>query len=443
MRALRIVVASLLAFHLSGLPAASQDVQPDLPGPPAQTPSPEKLLGSADEILKIDSKLRELSVLRPVDKGIATREEIEKFVKDSFSEEYTAEETRAAEIVLKRLGLAPRDFRYRDFMVRLLTEQVAGFYDVRRAKFFIAAWLPEELQRPTMAHELTHALQDQHFGGKRISARVPGNDDATLAHAAVIEGDAIAVMVDYMLQPMAMRFSDLPSFGDLPGLSNLLEGESNALLAQAPAYIRDSVLFPYMAGLDFIKAVKGGRGWAAVDRVYADLPVSTEQILHPEKYTTKRDAPSEITFASGEASLPAGWRETYRDVVGEFGWRELFKQALTPEAAAVAAAGWDGDQVVLVENVAGSAVMLILSAWDSDLDAAEFADGYGKSVTLARPEANRVIGRSEEVLRWNDGSDRVVLLRKGRSVFIADGPATVVTDGWVSALFKRASIRYR
>jgi hypothetical protein len=126
------------------------------------------IISATDAVLKETSDLRELSILKDVKSGAQSRAEIERMIIKNLDEESSPAEIHATEVVLKAFGLAPADFEYRPFLIRLLTEQVAGYYDPKVQQFYLADWIELEGQKPVMAHELTHALQDQHFNLRRF-----------------------------------------------------------------------------------------------------------------------------------------------------------------------------------------------------------------------------------------------------------------------------------
>ena len=156
------------------------------------------LIAATEEVLKETSTLRQLSVLRSVPSSALSRAEIERAVIKNLDEDTSPADMHAAEVTLKKLGLAPADFEYRPLMIRLLTEQVAGYYEPKTRQFHLADWIDTEGQRPVMAHELTHALQDQHFDLRRFEHWPKGDSDAELAAHALIEGDATLAMVMYV-----------------------------------------------------------------------------------------------------------------------------------------------------------------------------------------------------------------------------------------------------
>src|SRR5439155_19012222 len=164
----------------------------------------EALLAAADEIIRQVSALRGLKAKGPLARGVLSRDAIGQKLKERLAKEYTPEEVRGEARVLKRLGLLPPDADYEKLILDLLMEQVAGFYDPFAAKLYIADWLPLEMQRPALAHEIEHSLQDQHFDLKRFASPIKDDGDKQLAHSALVEGDATAVMLEFQAQSMGL-----------------------------------------------------------------------------------------------------------------------------------------------------------------------------------------------------------------------------------------------
>src|SRR5215471_7995000 len=245
------------------------------------------LIAATQDVLKETSDLRQLSILRAVQSSTQSRGEIERAVIKNLDEDTSSADTHAAEITMKKLGLAPADFHYRALMIRVLTEQVAGYYEPKTRQFHLADWIDVDGQRPVMSHELTHALQDQHFDLRRFEHWPKADSDAELAAHALIEGDATLAMVMYITSnPMrALTF--------LKSLSGM--GVETKELDQAPRVLRESLLFPYQEGLNWTRALYKEGGWQEVSQAFTTLPQSTEQILHPEKYFA-HEAPVKVTL---------------------------------------------------------------------------------------------------------------------------------------------------
>jgi hypothetical protein len=261
------------------------------PGPQTQATTAAArnaaLITATAEVLKETSEIRQLPVLRQVQSSTQSRAEIERMLIKNLDEETTPAQLHATEVTLKKLGLAPPDFNYRELMLRLLTEQVAGYYDPKMREFHLADWIDLDGQKPVIAHELTHALQDQHFDLRRFTHWPKGDSDAELAAHALIEGDATLAMSYYVLRDPLRALAFLKSMG--------ASGMASDELDKAPRALRESLLFPYQNGLIWTRRLKGEGDWARVSKAFTDLPQSTEQILHPEKYFS-RDAPVKVTL---------------------------------------------------------------------------------------------------------------------------------------------------
>jgi hypothetical protein len=358
--------------------------------------SPESdILKATDEILTHVVKLRGLEPTGPISKGVRSREEISQFLNERVREEYTAADLEAEGKVLRILGLLPDSLQYKEFMLELLTEQVGGYYDPDKKTLFLARWLPLDQQKPVMAHELTHALQDQHFNVGRVMTadRRSQNDDKALAHQAIFEGDGMAVMLDYLLEPTGRNFSQLPDLVFVMRAQFALMDSQFKVFAQAPGFIKETLLFPYGYGAAFLQKVRAKQPWSAVDAIYHDLPSSTEQILHPERYFGTRDEPRTVQIEDPSSRLGEGWHTTYRNVLGEFQLSVVLGAGSgnTEEQARRAAAGWGGDQLILVESGTRSFVVLS-TVWDSQEDAGEFFDAVGAWLSKRFPKASRTDG---------------------------------------------------
>jgi hypothetical protein len=252
------------------------------------------LIAATRDVLKETSEIRQLSILRPVQSSTQSRAEIERMIMKNLDEETTPADMHADEVILKKLGLAPPDFQYRALMVRMLTEQVAGYYDPKTREFHLADWIDLDGQRPIMAHELTHALQDQHFNLRRFEHWPKGDADAELAAHALIEGDATLAMVLYVANNPLRALLFLKSLGSASMSSEELD--------KAPRALRESLLFPYQEGMNWTRILYKQGGWNAVSQAFTTLPQSTEQILHADKYFI-HEAPVKVTLPDITALL--------------------------------------------------------------------------------------------------------------------------------------------
>ena len=230
------------------------------------------IVATTAAVLKETSDLRELPILRPVKSGAQSRPEIERMIIKNLDEETTPAEMHATEVALKKFGLVPSDCQYRPFVIKLLSEQVAGYYDPKAQQFYLADWIELEGQKPVMAHELTHALQDQHFNLRRFENWPKGDSDAELAAHALIEGDATLAMTLYMAKNPLVALAFIRSLG--------AEGMSSEQFKQAPRALRESLVFPYEQGYEWATQLYKSGGWTLISKAFKKLPQSSEQILH-------------------------------------------------------------------------------------------------------------------------------------------------------------------
>ena len=263
------------------------------------------LVAATNDVLKETSDIRQLSILHPVQSSTQSRAEIERMVIKNLEQDTTPAEMHADEIMLKRLGLVPEDFQYGALIIRLLTEQVAGYYDPKTQQFHLADWIDLDGQKPIMAHELTHALQDQHFDLRRFEHWPKGNSDAELAVHALIEGDATLVMAQYISNNPLRALAFLKSLGTT--------GMATAELQKSPRAVRETLLFPYQEGLGWTRTLYREGGWDRVSKAFNQLPQSTEQILHSEKYFA-HEAPVKVTLPDIARLLNSSERAAVRSV---------------------------------------------------------------------------------------------------------------------------------
>ena len=413
---MRLAICTLALGLAAGLAAVHTATTASADEIGAQTPA-QLLTSAADEILRQVVALRGLSSRSKVQRGVLSRTQIGAKLRERVDEEYTAAEVSAETRVLRRLGLLPVGLDYKKLLIDLLMEQVAGFYDPKLKRLYIADWLPLDMQRPAIAHELEHALQDQHFDLLALTKPIKDDGDRQLAHAALVEGDGTAVMLELQAQSMRLPVEQLPDLVSQLG-EQLLHGAPGQTPAfdGAPTYVRDTLIFPYLEGLRFVMALRRGKPWSRIDAAFKQPPSSTEQILHPDRYLS-HDEPVLIDAAPLAQLAPR--KEIRRDVMGELGLRILFRTRLPEPQADAAAAGWGGDRLVAYASDDRPVPVLVdRSAWDTELDAKEafdaFAALFGK-ITGAKAAATetsaRYVDTNGEVWRVERrGADLVVLL---------------------------------
>ncbi len=366
-------------------PTALPAAKPTAATPPATAPPASaqpkldnvEFVATADEVLQQISEITGLKQLMPLNKTLRSRDEIRAYVIREMDDEKNPAERYGETKSAQAFGLIPNGFDLDTFMVDLLTEQIAGLYDPKAREFYIADWIPLEDQRMVMAHELTHALQDQHFQIETWVKAVRPNDDAELAREAVLEGSAMAAMIDYLLKGTGRKVEDLPEIDPSVFAGDL---SKTPKLQQAPQFLKDALTFPYFAGLTFSAAVLKPAGWNGLSAVFIKPPLSTQQIMHPALYKLGR-APAAVTIPSVEKLLGSDWAKIDENVMGEFGWKEILKQFLDEDRAKPVAAAWEGDRYILYEQKKTKKLILVARLrLDSEDHAGRFFGEYSEAL---------------------------------------------------------------
>lgn len=293
-----------------------------------------------------------------------TKDEVRSYLEQRFTEDLPAVELDGMERVYKRFGLLPESMQLRQFMLDLLTEQVAGYYDPRTKVLYVVEGGDEEITGITISHELVHALQDQHFNLDSMQSARDDNDRA-MAGQAVVEGQATLEQITSMIGGGNLAAALPGGWERVRQMIRDMQG-TMPIFASAPVILQETLLFPYLSGAEFMRAFKDRKGG---ESPFGQMPTSTEQMLHSEKYFGSRDEPTTVTLPR-----PATGTVVYSNNLGEFETRILLFEYLRDQASAVrGAAGWDGDQYVLIDTPNGEALAWV-TVWDSSIDAAEFFD---------------------------------------------------------------------
>lgn len=383
----------------------------------------QNLVNQAGTIANKVALLRGLPLKRPIVRGVMTKPAIKARILKIMKQEYTPAELDAEALSMKRFGLLPESTDYVKMMVNLLTDQIAGFYDHREKKLYIAGWMQSGSEM-VMAHEIDHALQDQHFDLKQFMNLDRREGDALSARQALIEGDGVALMLEYQLASVGQP----PPWGNtmiMAVLRKSMSSGSNSMPG-IPLSIREGLLFPYTAGLDFVAHFRKQHPWSKIDAIFAKPPLSTEQILHPQKYS-QNEQPHKVKLVTPQTSV-VGYTERVSNVQGELGLR-LFLQShgVSETKASIAAAGWGGDRMAVFAKKAhkGSSsrgtIGVSLTSWDSENDAME----YYEALEHALPHWSKSQkSLAPTWLQFNMGSDTIFAQRKASRVLLVIAPKT-------------------
>ncbi len=408
----------------------------------------QELFRSVDEILQFASRDTGLPIKQTVKRQLTSRDAVTAFLQKSLSEDKDAKRLQRSELVLKKFGLLPRDFDFQRFLIALLREQVAGYYDPRTKTVNLLDWISAPQQRPVMAHELTHALQDQSFNlkkwmktsdiddAKRPTSADIQNDELSSSRQSVVEGQATAVLVDYMLAPMGRSLQDSPDVVAAVRDGMLNGGDESVELRRAPEFIRESLTFPYRYGLDFVVAcLKAGGKQKAFAGMFTNPPTSTRQIMEPQ------------TYLSGEHIDPMpvpDFKEVFKNyerfdigAIGEFDVAVLLQQYAGNEVSHRLYPHWRGGYYYAGRpkgNPGAPLVLLYASRWSGPESAADFAAVYAKDLAKRYKELKSADGTKIDDLQtltgnhsWTTEEGKVVIEVKDSTVLITEGldPSTI------------------
>ncbi len=380
---------------------ASSDAKPPAPQAYPETrisaKEAEELFQQVDEILKFASDDTGLPIKKEVKRRLTSRNEVEAYLQKNMAEDKDAQRLSRSQLVLKKFGLLPRDFDLQTFLVALLKEQVAGYYDPKTKTVNLLDWVGIEQQKPVMAHELTHALQDQSFGlekwmkegdvdldtKKEITSDDIERDETTTARQAVIEGQAMATLVDYMLAPAGQTVKDSPQVVEALKQGMLTGTPDSVQFHNAPIFLKEALTFPYRYGLDFEAAllVKGGKT-RAFYLTLINPPHNTRQIMEPQTYLAGEQIPP-MPLPDFKKDL-ANYDRFDVGAMGEFDVAVLIDQYAGEDVSHGLYPEWRGGYYYAARpkgDPASPLGLLYVSRWSSPQKASEFATIYAKALS--------------------------------------------------------------
>ena len=398
----------------------------------------EELFRSVDEILAALSKETGYPIKHEVKRRLTSRDEVAAYITKHMSEDEDAQRLRRSEAVLKKFGLLPRDFDMETFLVAMLREQVAGYYDPKTKTVNLLDWVDAEQQRPVMAHELTHALQDQSFdlekwmragevdlaAKKQPSPADIANDETIAARQAVVEGQATVTLLDYLLTPTGQSVTTAPQLVEAMKAGMVAGTPDSYEFRKAPIYLRQAMLFGYLYGLDFtIALLKAGGKQKAFEGAFLNPPQSTRQIMQPE------------TYLAGEKIDPVPLPDFDRDfknyerfdigAIGEFDVAVMIEQYAGEEVSKKLYPHWRGGYYYAVRPKGKESAplgLLYVSRWSDAATAGEFADVYAKAlgVRYKKLEAVEKGGAEGVAMTWVTDEGNVVITRRANTVVVSE-----------------------
>jgi hypothetical protein len=376
-------VATKTSSPLQATPTPTPTIEQSTPTRRPTSVLPAEWVREMDKIQQQVIELRGLQPSGDFTRDVLTPAELRENMIRDFNKDNPPEDMRNLVIEQSTLGLLEPGFDLTTFYIDLLSEQVAGYYDNETKEMFVIGEQFGGEEHLTYSHEYDHALQDQNYDtqndlqiNKESCERDPERCSAV---RALQEGDATLVYMSWVTQyATAQDYLDILKFTtDL----------KMPVYDSAPEYLKEDLMFPYTNGLAFVEYLFDKGGWAAVNAAYADVPVSTEQIMHPERYPD--DKPVMVELADFTSALGDGWQEIDRSVMGEwFTYLILAKgldssYRLDASTASSAAEGWGGDAYVAYYNEQSSQAVMVLSySWDTLSDADEYTSALVQYGTL-------------------------------------------------------------
>ncbi len=414
----------------------------------------EELFRDVDTILDFASKDTSLPKKHDVKRRLANRDEVVSYLKKNMAEDKDVQRLRRTELVLKKFGLLPKDFDLQTFLVSLLEEQVAGYYDSKTKTVNLLDWVAPDLQRPVLAHELTHALQDQSFSldkwlkkgqedldtKKDLTAADITKDENSEARQAVVEGQAMVVLVDYMLAPMHRTVTDSPEVVQMLNEGMAAGTADSVQYKNAPIFMKEALTFPYRYGVEFEAALLRAGKEKAFAATFQNPPHTTREIMEPQ------------TYLAGEHIAPLAlpdFKHIFKDydrfdvgAIGEFDVAVLAEQYAGEDTAHEIYPNWRGGYYYSVHpkgNPSAALGLVFVSKWVSAKSAAQFAAIYARGMQQrykkaeARPDSNlpadlKTLSGLSGDHTWTTEDGAVVIDVKNDNVLVTESLDPSITD---------------
>ena len=422
----------------------------------------QQLFRDVDTILEFASNDTSLPIKHEVKRRLTSRDEVVSYLKKNMAEDKDVQRLRRTELVLKKFGLLPKDFDLQTFLVSLLEEQVAGYYDAKTKTVNLLDWVLPDLQRPVLAHELTHALQDQSFGldkwlkkgtedldtKKDLKPDDITKDENSEARQAVVEGQAMVVLVDYMLAPLHRTVANSPEVVDTLNADMAAGTADSKIYQNAPVFMKEALTFPYRYGVEFEAELLREQGKdKAFAMTFANPPRTSREIMEPQ------------TYIAGEHLAPLSlpdFKHIFKDydrfdigAIGEFDVAVLAEQYAGLEASKRIYPNWRGGYYYSVHpkgNAAAPLQLVFVSKWATPKAADQFAAIYARGMqqryknVKAPADTNlpadlkdlRTLGGDHS---WTTEEGAVVIDVKADTVLVTESLDPAITNQFREAVF--------
>ena len=413
----------------------------------------KELFRSVDSILQFVSQDTGLPIKHKVKRKLITRGQVEKYVEKRMKDDKDAQRLERSQLVLKKFGLIPQNYDLHAEFLKLLSEQVAAYYDSKTKTVNLLDWVQPELQRPVLAHELTHALQDQSVNLEKWSLAGAPNDnplpdqqeqvveEAQAARQNVTEGQAMMTMFDYTLAPAGLSVLKAPEIVNAMR-ADMADPKDSPVLESAPVFLRESLMMPYTFGLDFVRTVltKDGKG-AAYMGMLERPPVDTLQIMDPDTYLQRQVLPP-LTIPDLDKVIAPAYERYDFGGMGAFDVYLLAKQYAPTTDAKRYYSHWRGGYYLAARAKTApkdQIALIYLSRWDSPEAAEAFERLYSSYVPtryhLEDVGAMADGGPIDPKIEWNlDAKGKVFLETHGSDLLIMEGLDDATMDRVIAAL---------
>ena len=453
-----LLAVALLAAYVSAAQTTAEPQQQQAKPPsefkvqplPQQKLTPKQaaeLFKSADEILQFVSKDTGLPIKHKVTCELASRDEVVRYVTQKMAEDEDTQRLERAAVSLKKFGLLPRDFELRPYLLALLKEQVAGFYDSKTKKLYLLDWVDPESQKAVLAHELTHALQDQNFdilkwaegsGKPKTDAEIIAHDEEASAKQAVIEGQAMITLLNYSLAPLGGSVLDSPQIVEAMK-AGMVTGGGSPIYDQAPLFMRQAIIFPYQHGMDFVRGVLVKRGRdAAFAGTMRNPPKNSRQIMMPETYVAGERLPA-MPLIEADKLVGKGYERYDFGGIGQFDIGVMIEEWAGEGRQLNVAPGWRGGYYWTGRKrgaMDGPVSMIFVTRWASETQASQFASAYTKAIPKRYAKASAVKEFGESRGEWTTEEGSVRLSVKGELVIAIEGFERDISDKIEQAVIK-------
>ena len=424
---------ALLAFGSIGLVWGQEELTPT----PVDSSS-SAVLDQADEVLKEVSRLAGLPPKTPVKKELKSRDFFSRYFLDLLQQQYPPEKKAALEKAYVFFGfLAPGTDLVESTQASML-KNVQGLYDPEAKTLYLADWVGDDLQATVLAHELTHALQDQYFDLRvYVNQERDASMDYQFAHDSVMEGQAVAIALNYTLRDKGKDFTQLANIADVTRLSNKLD-ESGQRAFGRKTVLPDVADFPYVYGTAFLQKYVEVYGWQGMKYLFEHPPTSTHQILHPETFFPRRRNPIRVAVEDLSRGALKGRSRIWGDSLGEYGLFLVLGQSIPTEQAWGAVSGWRGDRYQLYEEAkSGNLTGVGYAIFENEVSAGKFFDA-AKSMLLLKYHVDPAGSPKSDPFRLSLGGTglEVFAERRGKRVVLIEGTRTAETTKVRTALWE-------